>query len=233
MKNKNNNIQIISELHPQHSGSKKLLYQMALMSQLGGADSIKLQLYSVNDVPNGAKKDYLVLNDSDVSDLTNFCDQNKIDLFFSCFNIEKLKFLYNLGFKKIKIASRSNNNNKIINYCLDNFSEVLISTDNLAHARKLKKNKNIKVLYCVSNYPTFLEDLKMPRNFSVFDGLSDHTIGSSAAYTAIVRGAKIVEKHFTISKALQKDLEKAHICSMDFEELRQIKCFSLDYQQIS
>ena len=39
-------------------------------------------------------------------------------------------------------------------------------------------NKNVKYLYCVSNYPTKLEDIKMP-NFKNegIHGFSDHTIG--------------------------------------------------------
>ena len=43
----------------------------------------------------------------------------------------------------------------------------------------------------------------MPKDFvkSNFDGYSDHTIGIDTALLAIARGAKIIEKHFTLEKS--------------------------------
>ena len=230
MKNKNNKIQIISELHPQHSGSMSLLKQMALLSFMGGTSSVKLQLYSSKDIPNGKKKEYLIFNNDEVLEIKDYCDLLSIDLFFSAFNLEKLNFLKKINFNKIKIASRSQNDNKLVNFCIDNFEEVIVSTNSLTKAKKFKKYKNVRVLYCVSQYPTFLEDINLPKKFDIFDGFSDHTIGKSASILAITRGAKIIEKHFTISQSLQKDLEKAHICSMDYSQLLEIKKFTLDYQ---
>ena len=59
-------------------------------------------------------------------------------------------------------------------------------------------------LWCCSKYPTFNEDLKkFPKKFSDKDyfGYSDHTIGIETCLMAISRGAKIIEKHFTLDKS--------------------------------
>jgi sialic acid synthase SpsE len=43
----------------------------------------------------------------------------------------------------------------------------------------------------------------MPKDFntSIFDGYSDHTLGIETSLIAISRGAKIIEKHFTLDKS--------------------------------
>lgn len=232
MQNKNHKIKIIAELHPQHSGSMSLLKQMAYQSFIAGADSIKLQFYSTDDVPNGKSKKYLIFKEDEILEIKNFCNHLDLEVFFSAFNLNYVKILKKIGFKKIKIASRSNKNNRLINYCIDNFNEVIISTSSISKAKSLKKFDNVKVLYCVSEYPTLLENLSLPKEFIFFDGFSDHTIGCSAAYLAISRGAQIIEKHFSLSKSLQKTNEKAHICSMDMVDLSYLKKFILDFEII-
>jgi pseudaminic acid synthase len=65
----------------------------------------------------------------------------------------------------------------------------------------------VALLHCVSAYPaTFAEaNLAMiPRlaaDFGCVVGLSDHTPGTAAAVTAVALGARIIEKHFTLSRA--------------------------------
>ena len=55
--------------------------------------------------------------------------------------------------------------------------------------------------------------------FGVEMGFSDHTSGTTAAVGATILGARWVEKHFTLSKALHGP---DHWFSMDPPELRQL-----------
>ena len=85
-------------------------------------------------------------------------------------------------------------------------------------------DKNINYLYCVSQYPTHLDDEKiknMPK-FSEkgYSGYSDHTLGISAAIKSYFLGAKMIEKHYTFDQASQKNCELAHLCSFTPETLR-------------
>ena len=58
-------------------------------------------------------------------------------------------------------------------------------------------------LYCISKYPTPLNELDFSKiDFSSYAGFSDHTEGVVAPITALARGAKIIEKHFTIDKTM-------------------------------
>ena len=72
---------------------------------------------------------------------------------------------------------------------------------------KEEGNEDVILLKCVSGYPTPYEDVNLrviptlERTFDCIMGLSDHTMGSAVATGAIALGAKVVEKHLTLSRA--------------------------------
>jgi N-acetylneuraminate synthase len=65
----------------------------------------------------------------------------------------------------------------------------------------------VALLHCVSAYPARHADANLrmiPRlatDFGCVAGLSDHTLGTSAAVTAIALGASLIEKHVTLARA--------------------------------
>ena len=65
-----------------------------------------------------------------------------------------------------------------------------------------------------------------------FQGISDHTIGLSAALYASAHGAKYLEKHFTFDKNLQKHNEKGHLGGMDAEDLKILKKITSEIELI-
>jgi N-acetylneuraminate synthase len=65
---------------------------------------------------------------------------------------------------------------------------------------------DIALLHCISSYPaaTTEMNLRAMDRLSQLNcpvGLSDHSLGNLAATLAIARGASLIEKHFTISRA--------------------------------
>ena len=85
--------------------------------------------------------------------------------------------------------------------------------------------------YCISNYPTLLEDVNLPFfSDTIYDGFSDHSLGISAALLAQTRGCMYLEKHMTINHNLQKSIEKAHTGSMDYDELLRFKKLSKELE---
>ncbi len=61
--------------------------------------------------------------------------------------------------------------------------------------------KNARYLYCKSKYPTHYEDISdLPKVFDRYYGYSDHLMGTEGCLLAIARGAKLIEKHFTLNK---------------------------------
>jgi N-acetylneuraminate synthase len=65
----------------------------------------------------------------------------------------------------------------------------------------------VALLHCVSAYPARHADANLrmiPRlaeDFGCVSGLSDHTLGTAAAVTAIALGACLIEKHVTLARA--------------------------------
>lgn len=62
--------------------------------------------------------------------------------------------------------------------------------------------RQLAFLHCVSEYPTPPEraNLRRVKGMSGVRGLSDHTIGIEAAVVAVALGARIIEKHITLSR---------------------------------
>ena len=82
----------------------------------------------------------------------------------------------------------------------------------------------VDFLYCISKYPTELADLNFKDiDFSTYDGFSDHTVGIAAAQIALARGAKIVEKHFTLDKNMYGPDHKGSMTPQELLDLAKFK----------
>lgn len=72
---------------------------------------------------------------------------------------------------------------------------------------KEEGNEDVILLKCTSSYPAPYEDINlrtipsMARTFDCITGLSDHSMGHAVADAAVALGAKVVEKHLTLSRA--------------------------------
>jgi N,N'-diacetyllegionaminate synthase len=84
-------------------------------------------------------------------------------------------------------------------------------------------NENITALHANTMYPTPMEDVNLnamktiQKEFGVAVGYSDHTLGIEVDIAAVAMGASIIEKHFTLDKAMAGPDHKA---SLEPEELK-------------
>ena len=113
-----------------------------------------------------------------------------------------------------KIASGDNNLLDFIEKILSYKKPTIISLvyypfHKLINFMFLKKSKKeFALMYSVSMYPTPSEkanlDMTVHENYkSAIIGYSDHTLGLRHEYAELM-GAKIIEKHFTLSKNFSK-----------------------------
>jgi pseudaminic acid synthase len=74
---------------------------------------------------------------------------------------------------------------------------------------KSQGNNDLCLLKCSSAYPAIPDDMNLKtiknleETFGVPAGLSDHSLGSVAAVTAVAIGAKVIEKHFCLSRKVE------------------------------
>lgn len=133
----------------------------------------------------------------------------------------------------IKVGSDDLTNLPMLSYYAKKKKPIIISTG-MAEMEEIKEavktieaggNKEIVILKCTSLYPTppkecNLEQIKTFQDaFDNIIGYSDHTQGILAVIYAVALGAKVIEKHFTLSK---KMAGPDHWFSADPEELKQM-----------
>mgnify|MGYP006142983429 CR=1 FL=1 len=174
----------------------------------------------------------LELSKNDHLRLINFCKKKKIKFLSSPFDVESCKLLINLGIKNLKIPSGEINNYPLLIYIAKNAKKVFLSTGmSIIHeiSKSLKiltnnglKKRQITLLHCNTDYPTRLEDVNllamktMRDKFKINVGYSDHTNSNETAIAAVALGAKVIEKHITLSKSLTGPDHKSSFTKKEF-----------------
>ncbi|MFC1630135.1 N-acetylneuraminate synthase family protein [Patescibacteria group bacterium] len=116
----------------------------------------------------------------------------------------------------IKVGSDDLSNLPLLSYYAKKKRPMIISTgmatiDEIEDAVKTiesEGNKEIIILKCTSLYPTPPEKCNLEqigtlqRAFNKVIGYSDHSEGTTSAVVATILGAKVIEKHFTLSKEM-------------------------------
>ena len=136
--------------------------------------------------------------------------------FSSPFDKSSVDLLEKLNAPAYKIASLEITDIPLIKYVASKNKPVIISTG-IANeediilaidACKSMGNNNIALLKCTTSYPAPIEEANLvmikdlANRFGVISGLSDHTMGSTAPIVATCLGAKIIEKHFILDRAI-------------------------------
>lgn len=136
--------------------------------------------------------------------------------FSSPFDETAVDFLETLNAPIYKIASFENNHHPLLKKVAQTGKPVIMSTgvSNIEDIKEsveiLKKNgcTELTLLKCTSTYPSSPENtnlLTIPVLQDIFPectiGLSDHTMGIGVSIASVALGAKVIEKHFTLSRA--------------------------------
>jgi len=148
-----------------------------------------------------------------------FAEAKKVGIhFFSTpFDKTSVDFLEECGATFYKIASFEMIDLPLLRYVAKKGKPMIVSTG-MGSLEEIKEaieaiyetgNTNLAILKCQSAYPAIAEDMNlatitdMKQCFSIPVGLSDHSMGSKGATTAVALGANIIEKHFCISRDIK------------------------------
>lgn len=148
-------------------------------------------------------------------ELLDYANSLGVICFSSPFDLTSVDFLEELEVPAYKIASFEINDIQLIKYVATKGKPIIISTgvatlgeiDEAIKTCKRMGNDQIILLKCTSAYPTPVEDVNlltipnMEKTFGCTVGLSDHTVGSVVPLGAVALGAKVVEKHLTLSRS--------------------------------
>jgi len=137
-----------------------------------------------------------------------------ICLFSSAFDPTSVEFLDGLEMPAFKIASFELVDLPLIRLAAATGRPVVLSTG-MAQLAEIDAGVNavkaagtpVAVMRCNSAYPASAADMDlrtiphMARTWDVPVGLSDHTLGPTAAVTAVALGASLLEKHLTLRRS--------------------------------
>ena len=144
-------------------------------------------------------------------------DKVGIDFLSTPFDRTSVDFLEDLGLNFYKIASFEMVDLPLIEYVASKGKPIIMSTG-MGSAEEIREavetvyatgNRQLALLKCSSVYPADPADMHlstirdMKRRFGLPIGLSDHSLGSMSAVTAVALGAAIIEKHFCISREIE------------------------------
>lgn len=167
----------------------------------------------------------LELSQTQFAELKFYCEEKEIGFLSTPFDLESIDFLNELGMDFYKIPSGEITNYPYLVKIANTGIDVVMSTGmceiwEIEEAVKvLKENgtKNITLLHCNTEYPTPFQDVNLKamdtlkKNFDVSVGYSDHTVGIEVPIAAVARGAKVIEKHFTLDKNMEGPDHKASL----------------------
>lgn len=194
--------------NPEHlttNFSKQADYQKKTYKQKNNSQKVML------------KKLSLSLNQ--LIEVYNYCKKKKIKFAISIFDHISLKNIKKFNLDFIKIPSGEITNYPLLRDVAKMNKKIILSTgmsnikdiyNALTVLRKYKQKKSkITLMHCTTNYPTSEDQVnistitEIKKKFKIDVGYSDHTIGNEAACAAVAFGARIFEKHFTISKNMK------------------------------
>jgi sialic acid synthase SpsE len=246
----NNSCYIIAEAGLNHNGSLQLAKKLIDAAAIAGANAVKFQK---RDVDNLAVREVLDAKDERFPSLGNtyrkirenlefsfeeykelkwYTETKGINFLCTAFDLSSLEFLESLELSSYKIASHSVTNVPLLKSVAKLRKPVFLSTgmcdwEELDTAVEIFKASQcpLKLLHCVSIYPTPIEESNLKLMLAIRDryqvpvGFSGHEIGCLATLIAVGLGACAVERHITTDKNMEGF---DHKLSLDPEELKKM-----------
>jgi len=177
----------------------------------------------------------LELDKDAYNELAKYCKSKNIIFMSTPFDEVSADLLDAIGVSIFKIPSGEITNKQLIQYIAAKTKPIILSTG-MSYLEEVEKairwihevwgcqikKPQLTLLHCVSNYPAAASDSNllamktMKTTFGVPVGYSDHTLGIEVAIAAVVTGATVIEKHFTLNKNMKGPDHKA---SLDPTEL--------------
>jgi pseudaminic acid synthase len=153
--------------------------------------------------------------------------------FSTPFDDTSVDFLESLGVEAYKIASFENVDWPLLKKVAATGKPVIMSTgastlaDIDQSVQLLRKHgcKDLILLKCTSTYPATPDNTNLhtiphlAAAFKCIVGLSDHTMGIGVAVASVALGARVIEKHFTLSR-IEGGVDSAF--SIEPEELKNL-----------
>ena len=201
MSEREGTVLFVAEIGMNYDANFDLAYELIRQAKLAGADIAKFQ-FGWRDKPGEIN----CIDADTARKLRRWCDYWEIEMLASVITEPALALARAAGLGRYKIASRTvRDNPELCRTIMAEGKETFVSLgmwdgDDFPFG---KPTDRLRYIYCRSKYPMYPEDLVgMPETFGRdgYYGYSDHLHGTEACLLAVARGARYVEKHFTLNR---------------------------------
>ena len=165
----------------------------------------------------GEHREFLEFGAKEYRELQKYARELGIDFFATAFDVASADFLGELDVPAFKIASGDVKSTPLLKHVASFGKPIIISTggalvDDVQRAYEtiMATNPQLGILQCTAGYPAAFEELALrvvtqyrERFPGAVVGYSGHDNGIAMPVAAYVLGARIVEKHFTLNRAMK------------------------------
>lgn len=222
---------LIAEIGLNHNGSEEIAREMIRQAAFSGASFVKFQKREPSSLATAAfldapfekcpslgrtqreVRERLELSMDVYRRLRVYAEELGLVFFASAFDLESLDFLLEAGINIVKIASHSITNGQL----LRRIAELKLPTvaslggstpEERDAAVQILRDNPLVLMHCVSSYPTpdsmvALDTIAALRErYGVPVGFSSHEVGIDISVASSVLGACMIERHFTVNRAM-------------------------------
>jgi sialic acid synthase len=165
----------------------------------------------------GEHREFLEFGLKEYTELQRYARELGIDFFATAFDVASADFLAELDVPAFKIASGDVKSAPLLEHVARFGKPVIISTGGAliddvqrAYETLMAINPQVGILQCTAGYPASFDELDLrvieqyrERFSGAVIGYSGHDNGIAMPVAAYVLGARIVEKHFTLNRAMK------------------------------
>jgi sialic acid synthase SpsE len=166
-------------------------------------------------------------------EIKDYCDEIGIDFSTSPYDFEAVDLCEELDLTFIKIGSGEITWLEMLEYIAKKNKPMFLATgdatmseiDEAIRTIEATGNNNLVLMQCITNYPSKIESANInvlktyQTAFNILTGYSDHSPGPVVALGSVALGAKVIEKHFTLSN---DDIGPDHPHSMNVNEFKRM-----------
>ena len=165
----------------------------------------------------GEHREALEFGREEYAELKGYAAELGLDFFATAFDIRSADFLEALGMPAYKIASADLRNLPLLRHVAAFGKPVLVSTGGgtmedveRAYDTVMAINTQLCIMQCTCGYPVEFDELNLraietfrQRFPDIVVGYSGHDNGIAMPVVSYVLGARVIEKHFTLNRAMK------------------------------
>jgi N-acetylneuraminate synthase len=220
---------IIAEIGINHNGDIDTAKSLIDLAKFSGCNAVKFQKRTIDVVykpeelaahrespfgkTNGDLKYALEFDLGEYQEIDRYCKEKNIIWFASCWDEGSVDFIDQFDVPCYKIASPSLTDDNLLLYTRSKRKPIILSTgmstlEQIDHAVEVLGKDDLVVLHATSTYPAQYDELNLSvipilrHRYGLPVGYSGHETGIPTSISVVALGARVVERHITLDRAM-------------------------------